>query len=66
MERDNPIRATFNYTRDSGAVPEIYFYEPPPGTVAHPPGDDPHEMPIHDGWSLAGAFSLDREGFALK
>jgi len=66
MVRDNPTRATFNYTRDSGAVPEIYFYEPPPGTVAHPPGDDPQEMLVHDGWSRAGAFSLDREGFALK
>jgi hypothetical protein len=66
MVRDNPTRATFNYTRDSGAVPEIYFYEPPPGTVAHPPGDDPQGMPVHDGWSRAGAFSLDREGFALK
>jgi len=66
MQRDNPTRATFNYTSDGGAVPEIYFYEPPPGTVTHSPGDDPREMPVHDGWSRAGAFLLDREGFALK
>jgi hypothetical protein len=66
MERDNPIRAIFNYTRGDGPVPEVYFYEPPPGTLISPPGNDPHEMPIHDGWSRADAFSLDREGFALK
>ena len=66
MQRDNPIRANFNYTRDDGSVPEVYFYEPPPGTVVHQPGNDPHVMPITDGWSRAGTFSLDREGFALK
>ena len=26
------IKSTFNYTRDTGVAPEIYFYEPPPGT----------------------------------
>ena len=66
MQRDNSVRSTFNYTRDDGTVPEVYFYEPPPGTVAHSPGNDPHEMEIFDGWSRAGTFSLDREGFALK
>jgi hypothetical protein len=66
MQRDNPIRATFNYTRDDGVVPEVYFYEPPPGTPIRSPGDDPHEMPVHEGWSRASGFSLDREGFALK
>jgi hypothetical protein len=66
MHGDRPIRSSFNYTRDDGSVPEIYFYEPPPGTVGHPPGNDPREMPIHDGWARADGFSLDREGFALK
>ena len=66
MQREHSVRSTFNYTRDDGTVPEVYFYEPPPGTVVHPPGDDPHEMEIADGWSRAGTFSLDREGFALK
>jgi hypothetical protein len=66
MHGDRPIRSSFNYTRDDGSVPEIYFYEPPPGTIAHPPGNDPREMPIHDGWARAEGFSLDREGFALK
>jgi hypothetical protein len=66
MQREHSVRSTFNYTRDDGTVPEVYFYEPPPGTVVHPPGNDPHEMEIADGWSRASTFSLDREGFALK
>ena len=66
MQRDNSVRSKFNYTLDNGTAPEVYFYEPPPGTVVHPPGNDPHEMAITDGWSRADSFSLDREGFALK
>lgn len=66
MQRQHCVRATFNYTLDDGTVPEVYFYEPPPGTVIHSPGNDPHEMEIADGWQRAGGFSLDREGFALK
>ena len=66
MQRDNFVRSNFNYTLDDGRVPEVYFYEPPPGTVVHQPGNDAHEMAITDGWSRADSFSLDREGFALK
>jgi len=60
------VRSTFNYTRDTGVMPEVYFYEPPPGTKIHDPGDDPHEMPVLNGWDRANKFSLDREGFALR
>jgi hypothetical protein len=60
------VRSTFNYTRDTGVVPEVYFYEPPQGTEVRSPGDDPHDMTVHDGWSRATAFSVDREGFALR
>jgi hypothetical protein len=66
MQRGNSVHATFNYTLDDGAIPEAYFYDPPPGTVIRMPGNDPHEMQITDGWSRANTFSLDREGFALK
>jgi hypothetical protein len=66
MQTEKSVRSTFNYTLDDGSVPEIYFYEPPPGTVVHLPGTDPHEMQIQDGWSRASSFSLDREGFELK
>ncbi|MGH7118952.1 MAG: CmcJ/NvfI family oxidoreductase [Acetobacteraceae bacterium] len=65
MPEPSGVRAVFNYTRDTGRPPEIYFYEPPPGTEVHVPGDDPQEMPVTDGWPRAGGFSLDREGFAL-
>jgi hypothetical protein len=60
------VRSTFNYTSDNGVMPEVYFYEPPPGTKIRDPGDDPHEMPVADGWSRANKFSLDHEGFALR
>ena len=66
MQAEKTVRATFNYTLDDGNVPEIFFYEPPPGTVPHMPGNDPHEMEIADGWSRASSFSVDREGFALR
>jgi hypothetical protein len=56
----------FNYTRDTGVTPEIYFYEPLPGTVARRPGDDPHQMTVYDGRGRAADFSLDREGFAIR
>ena len=60
------VKSTFNYTRDTGVEPEIYFYEPPPGTKWREAGDDPREMPVFDGWDRAKSFSLDREGFALR
>ena len=66
MQAEKSVRGTFNYTLDDGKLPEVYFYDPPPGTVVHPPGNDPHEMEVADGWSRAEAFSLDREGFALR
>jgi hypothetical protein len=66
MGSETSVKSTFNYTRDTGVVPEVYFYEPPQGTEMRSPGDDPHEMTVHDGWGRATAFSVDREGFALR
>ncbi len=60
------VRSTFRYTRDTGVAPEVYFYDPPPGTNWREAGDDPREMTVHDGWDRARSFSLDREGFALR
>ena len=60
------VHGTFNYTSDTGVAPEIYFYDTPAGTPIRSPGDDPHTMPIQDGWSHAANFSTDREGFALR
>ena len=60
------VKSTLNYTRDTGVTPEVYFYEPPPGTQWRTSGDDPHEMTMHDGWGRAKSFALDREGFALR
>jgi hypothetical protein len=66
MQQDGFVLGTLNYTADNGTAPEVYFYEPPPGIVVRPPGDDPREMQIFDGWSRASNFSLDREGFELR
>src|SRR5215469_11231912 len=60
------VRSTFNYTRDTGVMPEVYFYEPPAGTPIRDPGDDPHEMLVLNGWGRVSEFSLDRDGFALR
>jgi hypothetical protein len=65
MEHNGFVLAMLNYTADNGTEPEVYFYEPPPGTLVRPPGDDPREMQILDGWSRANTFSVDREGFVL-
>jgi hypothetical protein len=66
MKSGMTVSATFNYTRDTGVAPEIYFYEAPPGTMARGPGDDPREMAVLSGWDRAPSFALDREGFALR
>lgn len=62
----NDTQADFNYTRDTGVSPEIYFYDTPAAEHVRAAGDDRHEMAVHDGWSRAESFSLDREGFALR
>ena len=66
MTSGESVRSIFNYTRDTGVGPEIYFYEPPHGAEPRRPGDDPREMTVHNGWDRATLFSLDREGFALR
>jgi hypothetical protein len=66
MAGETSVQGNFNYTRDTGKTPEIFFYEPPPDARIQPPGDDPRAMRVHDGWARAADFSLDREGFALR
>ena len=41
MTSAGTVRSIFNYTRDTGVEPEIYFYEPPHGAEPREPGDDP-------------------------
>ena len=65
MNRESFVHATVNYTPDNGLVPEVYFYDPPPGTAINSPGGDPHEMKIQDGWPEVDRFGLDRQGFEL-
>lgn len=45
--------------------PHTLAYEPPPGVPRSNIVEERHIVPIHDMRPLAGALSLDREGFAL-
>ncbi|MCJ1357262.1 MAG: hypothetical protein MMC33_007258 [Icmadophila ericetorum] len=60
------VRALFNYTKDVEQPTEIYFYESEKAKNIHEPGDDAHEMSVHDGWHRADSFSVDKEGFSLS
>ena len=60
------VRAAFNYTKDVQQLTELYFYESEAAKNIHEPGDDPHEMLVHDGWHRADSFSVDKEGFSLQ
>ncbi len=66
MTTETFVRSTLNYTLDNGLTPEVYFYDPPPGTVVNPPGNDPQEVQIHNGWDKADSFDVDQEGFKLR
>ncbi len=59
------VRTTMNYTVDNGIPPDYYFYEPDPSVKLNPPGTDPREVEVHNGWPDLGRFDLDREGFVL-
>jgi hypothetical protein len=65
MSPPTSVRATIRYTVDNGIPPDYYFYEPDPSVKLNPPGTDPREVEIENGWPQAGAFSADREGFEL-
>lgn len=62
-QQPTSVRATMNYTVDNGTPPNCDFYEP---LERNPPGTDPHEVEIHNGWPRVDSFALDREGFALR
>jgi len=60
-------RATFNYTKDvSPQLTELYFYESEKANNIHEPGDSPHEVAIHDGWSKVHDFTIDKNGFSVE
>ena len=60
------VRASLNYTVDNGVPPDYYFYEPDEPVKLNPPGTDPREMEIVNGWPRVAAFNVDREGFELR
>ncbi len=65
MTPRSTVRATLNYSVDNGIPPDYYFYEPDEAVKLNPPGTDPHEVAIEDGWPVARSLSADREGFEI-
>ena len=66
VPQDGFVRSTLNYTKDlSPRHTELYFYESPAAKDVHEPGDDPCEVAIHDAWSKANEFSIDKQGFSF-
>lgn len=60
------VHATFNYTKDvMPKLTEIYFYDCDAAKDIHEPGDDPHQVTVSNGWSLAKSFSVDKHGFSI-
>jgi glutathione S-transferase len=63
---EQSVRASLNYTNHtSDKEPEVYFYEDERAADAHPPGDDAHEVSIHNGWGRKDEFSEDKHGFSV-
>ncbi|NDH57552.1 MAG: hypothetical protein EBX60_04710, partial [Betaproteobacteria bacterium] len=65
IEMMSAVKATMNYTVDNGRPAAYYFYEPGPDDALNPAGTDPHEVAIHNAWSLRDQLSVDRQGFEL-
>ena len=65
MTATTTVQSTFRYTTDTGVAPEVYFYEPPAGTQWRESGDDPHQVTVHDGDTIAiGGFIQDTKTLA--
>src|SRR6266567_4343002 len=68
---DRPVRelpfvmGELNYLAPMAEWPRNYTHEPPPGVPWSNIGQEAHRLPIYDMRPIAGAISLDREGFEL-
>ncbi|MBV9884736.1 MAG: hypothetical protein JO276_17135 [Sphingomonadaceae bacterium] len=59
------VTASLNFQRPMAGRPVSYQYDPPPGTPQRTGEFDAHAVAIRNARPLAGALSLDVEGFAL-
>lgn len=59
------VDARLLYLKDSSERSVSYTFEPPPGVPWRSGQNIEVSMPVHDGRSLEGRLSLDREGFAF-
>ena len=59
------VEAELGFIVPDGRKPFSHQYDPPPGQPARSHRHENHRVFIEDGRPLGGAFSIDREGFAL-
>jgi hypothetical protein len=64
LETSNEVRALLNYTRNTGARPVNYTFDPPPGLPRNSGEVDTRLVTIHDARAAHG-LSLDVSGFEL-
>jgi hypothetical protein len=64
IEKSAEIEAVLNYTRNSGARPVNYTFEPPPGVPRNSGAIDAHSVKIRDA-RIVGGLTLDRNGFEM-
>lgn len=65
MTREAHVVSTMQYVMPGDAQPEVYFFEPAPGTVKHDPEPDRHEMHIQDVRGHESDYTMDRHGFSV-
>lgn len=59
------VKTTVQYTNVVDRPTELYFYETEKAKGIHEPGDQSAVIEIHDGWSRAHDFTLDKNGFSI-
>ncbi len=59
------VEADMNYLALMLDRPRNYTFEPPPGVPRSNTNHEAHKVAIHDARPVAGAVSLDANGFAL-
>lgn len=65
MSSENFVVSTMQYVVPKDVQPEVYFFEPEPGTVKHDPEPDRREMKIGDVRGREIDYTMDHHGFQV-
>ncbi|MGI9437073.1 MAG: CmcJ/NvfI family oxidoreductase [Geminicoccaceae bacterium] len=63
MASKSSVVSTMQYLAPMDAEPEVYFFEPDPGTTKNDPIPDRHDMHIQDARGFEHDFTMDQHGF---